>query len=178
MTWPEVGSAFAYFLPTHVPFRASAMRRLTAGPNRYVRFNRGDERSYYRRTLLRAGRVASLADAVDPEWRTASIARQDAALSAAAMAVYREHWLKQIALTVVFLHRGTAGGGWLLAAPLCLFLVCRRRDYRLAFLLAPMLWTAAMLSTGTRTTSCGTRSRLFLWERCSWRWLFRTCGRS
>ena len=51
-------------------------------------FNRGDERSYYRRTLLRAGRVASLADAVDPEWRTASIARQDAALSAAAMAVH------------------------------------------------------------------------------------------
>ena len=40
MTWPEVGSAFAYFLPTHVPFRASAMRRLPAGPNRYVRFNR------------------------------------------------------------------------------------------------------------------------------------------
>ena len=107
MTWPEVGSAFAYFLPTHVPFRASAMRRLTAGPNGYVRFNRDDERSYYRRTLLRAGRVASLADAADPEWRTASIARQDAALSAAAMAVYREHWLKQIALTVVFLHRGT-----------------------------------------------------------------------
>ena len=40
MTWPAVGSAFAYFLPTHVPFRASAMRCLTAGPNRYVRFNR------------------------------------------------------------------------------------------------------------------------------------------
>ena len=149
MTWPEVGSAFAYFLSNRVPFRAAAMRRLTAGPNGYVRFDRGDERSYYHRAISRTGRVASLADAADPGWRTASITRQDAALSAAAMAVYREHWLKQIALTVVFLHRGTAGGGWLLAAPLCLFLVCRRRDYRLAFLLAPMLWTAAMLSIGT-----------------------------
>ena len=149
MTWPEVGSAFAYFLSNRVPFRASAMRRLAAGPNEYVRFDRGDERSYYRRAVSRTGRVASLADAMDPGWRTASIARQDAALSGAAMAVYREHWLKQIALTVVFLHRGTDGGGWLLAAPLCLFLVCRRLDYRLAFLLAPMLWTAAMLSIGT-----------------------------
>ena len=37
----------------------------------------------------------------------------------------------------------------LLAAPLCLFLVYRRRDYRLAFLLAPILWTAALLSIGT-----------------------------
>ena len=51
MTWPEVGSAFAYFLSPCVPFRASAMRCLTAGPNGYVRFNRGDERSCYRRTL-------------------------------------------------------------------------------------------------------------------------------
>ena len=149
MTWPEVGSAFAYFLSNRVPFRASAMRRLAAGPDGYVRFDRDDERSYYHRATSRTGRVAALADAADPGWRTASIARQDAALRAVATAVYREHWLKQMALTVVFLHRGTDAGGWLLAAPLCLFLVCRRRDYRLAFLLAPMLWTAALLSIGT-----------------------------
>ena len=149
MTWPEVGRAFAYYLSDRVPFKGAAMRWLADGPDAYARFDRADhERGAWWRAATRRGAAAALADARDPEWRTASIAGQDAAHRAAALSVYREHWVKQLALTVVFLHRGN-GGAWLVAAPLFLVLVYRRRDYRLAFLLVPMLATAGILAIGT-----------------------------
>ena len=149
MTWSELRGAFAYFLPPQLPaLREPAMQWLASHDYGYARFDRDAEDGFYRRVRNGTGKVAARADRLDPGWRTAGFARQDDAMRAAAADIYLENWPKQIALTAVFAHRGT-WGLWLPGAGLVGFLVWRRRDYALAFLLLPVVWTAAALSVGT-----------------------------
>lgn len=149
MTWSEVRGAFAWFLPPQLPgLREPTMRWLAPVTYGYTRFDRDSEEGFYRRVRNSTGEVAARSDRLDPGWRGASLARQDAALRAAAASVYLENWPKQVALTAVFAQRGT-WGLWLPAAVLVGFLVWRRRDYAHAFLLLPVVWTAAALAIGT-----------------------------
>ena len=149
MTWSELRGGFAWFLPPQLrSLREPAMRWLTPDTYGYARFDRDAEEGFYRRVQNSAGEVAARADRLDPGWRTGGLARQDAALRAAAAEVYVENWPKQIALIAVFAQRGT-WGLWLPAAGLVAFLAWRRRDYTLAFLALPVVWTAAALAVGT-----------------------------
>ena len=149
MTWSELRGAFAYFLPPQLPaVREPAMRWLAPDNYGYARFDRDANEGFYRRVRDRTGEVTARADRLDPGWRTADLARQDDVMRSAAAEVYLETWPKQIALTAVFAHRGT-WGLWLPAAGLVAFLVWRRRDYALAFLLLPVIWTAVGLAVGT-----------------------------
>ena len=149
MTWSELRGAFAYFLPPQLPaFREAAMHSLAPDIYGYARFDRDADKGFYRRVRQHTGEVAARADRLDPGWRTGNLARQDDAIRTAATDVYLENWPKQIALTTVFAHRGT-WGLWLPASALVAFLVWRRRDYALVFLLLPVIWTAAALAGGT-----------------------------
>ena len=149
MTWSEVRSAFAYFLPPQLPaVREAAMHSLAPDTYGYARFDRDADKGFYRRVRQHTGEVAARADRLDPGWHTGNLARQDDAIRTAATDVYLENWPKQIALTAVFAHRGT-WGPWLPASALVAFLVWRRRDYALSFLLLPVIWTAAALAGGT-----------------------------
>ena len=149
MTWSELSGAFAYFLPPQLSaLREPAMRWLTPDTYGYARFDRDADEGFYRRVRNSTGEVAARADRLDRGWRTAGLARQDDVLRSAAADVYLENWPKQIGLTAVFAHRGT-WGLWLPAAGLVAFLVWRRRDYALAFLLLPVVWTAVALAVGT-----------------------------
>ena len=149
MTWSELRGAFAWFLPPQLSaLREPAMRWLAPDTYGYARFDRDSDEGFYRRVRNSTGEVAARADRLDPGWRMGSLARQDEAMRAAAADIYLENWPKQIALTAVFAHRGT-WGLWLPAAGLVGFLVWRRRDYALAFLLLPVVWTAATLAVGT-----------------------------
>ena len=149
MTWSELRGAFAYFLPPQLPaVREPAMWWLAPDTYGYDRFDRDADEGFFRQVRNSTGEVAARADRLDPGWRTGSLARQDDAMRAAAADIYFENWTKQIALTAVFAHRGT-WGLWLPGAGLVGFLVWRRRDYALAFLLLPVVWTAAALSVGT-----------------------------
>ena len=146
MTWSELRGAFAWFLPQQLSsLREPAMQWLTPVTYGYSRFDRDADEGFYRRVRDRTGEVASRADRLDPGWRTAGVARHDDALRTAAADVYLENWPKQIALTAVFAHRGT-WGLWLPGVGLAAFLVWRRRDYALAFLLLPVAWTVAALA--------------------------------
>ena len=149
MTWSELRGAFAYFLPPQLPaLREPAMRWLAPDTYGYARFDRDATEGFYRRVRDRTGEVTARADRLHPGWRTADLARQDEVVRSAAADVYLETWPKQIALTAVFAHRGT-WGLWLPAAGLVGFLAWRRRDYALAFLLLPAIWTAVGLAVGT-----------------------------
>ena len=149
MTWSELRGAFAYFLPPQLPaVREPAMRWLAPDTYGYARFDRDANEGFYRRVKDRTGEVRARADRLDPGWRTADLARRDKVVRSAAANVYLETWPKQIALTAVFAHRGT-WGLWLPMAGLITFLVWRRRDYALAFLLLPVIWTAVGLAVGT-----------------------------
>ena len=149
MTWSELRGAFAYFLPPQLPaLREPAMRWLAPDTYGYARFDRDATEGFYRRVRDRTGEVTGRADRLDPGWRTADVARQDEVMRSAATDIYLETWPKQIALTAVFAHRGT-WGLWLPTAGLVGFLVWRRRDYALAFLLLPVIGTAMGLAVGT-----------------------------
>ncbi|MXZ71423.1 MAG: hypothetical protein F4Z04_07950 [Acidobacteria bacterium] len=149
MTWSELRGAFAWFLPPQLSaLREPAMRWLTPDTYGYARFDRDADEGFYRRVRNSTGDVAARADQLDPDWRTAGLARQDDTLRAVAAQVYVENWPKQLALTAVFAQRGT-WGLWLPGAGLVAFLVWRRRDYTLAFLLLPVAWTAVGLAVGT-----------------------------
>ena len=149
MTWSELRGAFAYFLPPQLPaLREPAMRWLAPDTYGYARFDRDATEGFYRRVGDRTGEVTGRADRLDPRWRTADVARQDDVMRSAATDVYLETWPKQIVLTAVFAHRGT-WGLWLPTAGLVGFLVWRRRDFALAFLLLPVIWTAVGLAVGT-----------------------------
>ena len=146
MTWSELRGAFAWFLPRQLSsLREPAMQWLTPVTYGYARFDRDADEGFYRRVRDRTGEVAARADWLDPGWRTAGVARHDDVLRTAAADVYQENWPKQIALTAVFAHRGT-WGLWLPGVGLATFLVWRRRDYALAFLLLPVAWTVAALA--------------------------------
>ena len=149
MTWSEYRGAFAYFLPVQLSIlRGPAMRWLTPGTYGYTRFDRDSCEGFYRRVRERTGEVATRADLLHSGWRVGNIARQDEAMRAAAKEVYWESRPKQLALTAVFAHRGT-WGLWLPAAGLFGFVVWRRRDYSLAFLFLPSIWTAGALAVTT-----------------------------
>ena len=149
MTWSEVRGAFAWFLPPQLSaLREPAMRWLAPETYHYARFDRDAEEGFFRRVRNSTGEVAARADLLDPGWRGAVLARQDAVMRTAAADVYLENWPKQVALTAAFANRGT-WGLWLPATGLVGFLAWRRRDYALAFLLLPVVWTAAALAIGS-----------------------------
>ena len=118
MTWPEVRGALAYYLP--VPDSAGAVRDfalrwLEPRPFGYARFDRTNLAGFYRRAKDRTGDVAARADLIQPGWRLSDPTGMDSAERRAAFQLIGEDWLKHLALTPVFLARGSAffDGGWI-----------------------------------------------------------------
>ena len=106
MTWPELGGAFAYYLPTsNDRLRSLAMRWLEPETFGYARLDRANPRGFYQRAKSMEGDVAERADRIVPGWRRDQVTR-DAVQKRAAVDLIRADWLKQMALTLVFAERG------------------------------------------------------------------------
>lgn len=171
MTWEELRSAFAYYLPPG-SVRDTAMSLLEPDGFGYARFDRGNREGFYRRgSDDNTGEVTDLAAAMAgrPDWWDDPVYR-DAVLEDAAMTFIRNDWLKHAALTFVFLERGIVGLGqdagaavpWVRGVPwayavalllipalaVCTFAV-RKGDYALAFVLAPIVFTMGIHAVAT-----------------------------
>ena len=111
MTWSEVRGAFAFYLPTRNETLRQAVRRwLEPEVFGYARFDRDNPAGFYRRAKTRTGEVAARADLLEPGWRqrvTEHGVGRDEVRARASAELFREDWLKQAVLTLVFLERGT-----------------------------------------------------------------------
>ncbi len=149
ISWSELQGAFAYYVPSFLgSARDWAMNVLEPPVYGYARLVRNNPNGFYRQANTWTGETARRANRIEPGWRDRDPIFRDHTLRQAGLDLYREQWLKQVALSAVFASRGS--GGLLLPALVAVWILMRYRpDFMLAFLFLPAASAAVLLSVAT-----------------------------